>query len=133
MANDKSSTVTSSMDVSDSPSTRIPLGRDVMDRSNPSQPAIAGGSTLAKEPSSNINSGMSVTSQIPIPVAPRVDQKDLVSGKDSRVSGDYAKAAMDVIANPPNPREQMGQFPLSGRQVAPSKPVSTENDEGIGG
>ena len=59
------------------------------------------------EPSSNsINSGMSVTSQVPNPIARPVDSKTVQGSYpgDHRFGGDSVKPSMDKIANPPGPR-----------------------------
>jgi hypothetical protein len=100
-------TTNSGMNVAtDTASPRTSIGREIPD--NPGALAAAAPAKLVGSPSADsINSGFACTSQVPNPVAPRVDQKNLVTGADSRKSGDTVKASMDQIANPPGPREQM--------------------------
>jgi len=113
MANEKSSTVTTSMNVAETPASRIPLGRDVMDRVNPSGPAIRGGSTLPRENAGSNTTGlMGVGSQVNVgPIKP-VDRKTITGSTpgDFRKSGDYAKASVDEIANAGGPRDAAKQF-----------------------
>lgn len=102
------STVTSSMNVADTPASRTGIGRPIAN-----DPAALAGAAPAKlvgrESGGNTTSSMSVGSQVPNPVAPRVDQKDLVSGADSRKSGDTAAASVAAISNAPGPRGETGQ------------------------
>lgn len=122
------SSVTSSMNVADSPAARAATVTAI-----PAPAAIEGQKLRGAVGTDNVTSGMSVGSQLPAPVATQTDHKNLVSGADFRKGGDYAKAAMDKIANPPNPREQMGQFPLSGRTPAAPAPITTVDDTEVGG
>lgn len=77
-----------------------------------------------------INSGLSVGSQVNVgPVKP-VDHKALegTNPGDHRSKGADAK----LPANP-GPREQMGQFPLSGRTPAAPAPMTTVDETEVGG
>jgi len=101
------SPTTTSMNVADSPAVREPIQSNAM----PDPAASEGQKPLAPVPGTvGINSGLSCTDwQVrPITVQP-VDRKTITGSTpgDFRKSGDSAKSAMDQIANPPGPREQM--------------------------
>jgi len=93
--------------VGDSEATRTPIQTDAQ----PDPAEREGVKPLeSKREAKGINSGLTTTDwQVrPIAVQP-VDRKTLEGSTpgDFRKSGDYAKSAMDQIANPPGPREQM--------------------------
>jgi len=82
---------------------------------------------------SSTTSGMSVGSPIPVVVKP-VDRLTIAGS----TPGDHRAPALaaDITAsakNSPNPRENVGQFPLSARTPAASAPITTVDDAEVGG
>jgi hypothetical protein len=82
---------------------------------------------------SSTTSGMSVGSQIPVAVKP-VDRLTITGS----TPGDHRAPALaaDITAfakNSPNPRENVGQFPLSARTPAAPAPITTVDDSEVGG
>lgn len=116
------STVTSSMNVSDTPASRTQIGREIPD--NPASLAAASPARLAGVPSADsINSGMACGSQLPAPTAKPVDSKTIVGsypGDHRAQSGDTAKASLDACADNGGPRNSVGQF------------KNSRNDKGAG-
>lgn len=113
MSNEKSSSVTSSMNVSDTPAARAAIGREIPD--NPQSLAAAAPARLTPAVSSDsINSGMSVTSQVPAPAATPVDFNGLTSdaypGDHRQKLGDVVKASLDACTDNGGPRNSVGQF-----------------------
>lgn len=107
--NGKGSPTTTGMKVGDSEASRTPI------QNNADGGAASEGVAIpAAKYAGNVDSTMSgvaanQNSQLrPVTVKP-VDRKTITGSTpgDFRVSGDYAKAAMDKIVNPPGPREQM--------------------------
>jgi hypothetical protein len=107
--------------------TAVPQPRPTIGRESvlPKLPNHIAYPRMTEPASDSINSGMACqqNSEVRPVVIEKVDE------------GFYhATVSADPLAgNDRNPREQMGQFPLSGRQVAASKPVSTDDLEGVGG
>lgn len=127
------STTNSGISASTDPKQLPRVGRETfVNHDNPSAPAVAGGSTLPKESSTSTTSGMTCGSQLPAPVAVRVDQKDLISGKDSRTNkGDTAKASLFAAADNGGPRQSAGQYKGSKFETQPPF-VGTANAEETG-
>jgi hypothetical protein len=92
MSNTKTCTTTG-LQVGDTEATRIPLGRDEMNRTNPSQPAIAAGKTQTREASATITSLMGVTSQVPAPKAVPVDFRTV----EGCYAGDHRVRLADIV------------------------------------
>jgi len=72
--------------------------------------SAANGQRLAGSTSTDsINSGLNTQTQVPAPLAKPIDRQTITGSTPGNFnkSGDTAKAAMDQIANPPAPREQM--------------------------
>ncbi len=72
-------------------------------------------------------SSMSVTSQVPNPIAQRVNQKDLITGVDLR-----KQAAPAVLPANPGPREGMSQTKLSAHTPDGTATAPTADTEGVG-
>ena len=85
--------------------------------------------------SDSINGGMGVSSVVPVSVKP-VDRKTITGSYSGDSRADYSSAsdaAISKIANPPNPRERVGQFPLGKNTPdAASAPITTANVEQVG-
>lgn len=113
--------------------------------STPTSSTLNGGSTMIPEQTSDANKASegqrplakdatgnvyTVGSQVNVGPIKYVDAKEFDGdrGGDTR-----AKAAPAVLPNQPNPREQMGQFPLSGRTPAASAPITTIDETEVGG
>lgn len=134
MSNERSSTVTTGMQVGDTEQTRIPIGRDVMDRTNPSQPAIAGGSTLPGSPSSDsINSGMSIGSQIVLGAIKPVDRRTITGSTPGDFRAPNTGAGItDQFMNAPGPRDPARQFVGSKNETDPPGFQSTVDPSQLG-
>lgn len=92
----KTSTVTSSMNIADTPASRMPIGREIAD--NPASLAAASPAKLASSPSADsINSGMasSQNSEVrPVTVVP-VDRKTICGS----TPGDHRKPVRDGVTD----------------------------------
>jgi hypothetical protein len=102
MANEKSSVVTSSMNVSDTPATRVQIGREATISDQGRKPQAGSTSTT--------DSPVTVGSQVNVGPTRPVDRRTIegsTPGDHRATPGDVVKATMDKIANPPSPREQM--------------------------
>jgi hypothetical protein len=110
MSTNKTSCTTTGLAVGDNEANRTPIGRAVPN--DPQSLAAVAPARLPSEASSDsINSGFSVTSQIPAPTAKCVDA-DHLEGSNK---GDHRAPAntSDLTAfakNSPGPREAVGQF-----------------------
>jgi hypothetical protein len=102
------SCTTTGIRVGDNETSRTPIGGEI-----PDTPQSLAADSPAKLPgasgSDSINSGFTCGSQLPTLVTQPVDRRTLAGSTpgDFRQSGDSARASMDQIANPPNPRAQM--------------------------
>jgi hypothetical protein len=99
------STPTSSNGLNATPQPRPRLGRDEMNHSDPSAPAVQGGSTLPREASSDsVSSGFAVGSQLPTIVAKDVDST-VITGSHKSSSDDVSKNFnMDSFQHQAGPR-----------------------------
>lgn len=115
MSNRQTSTVTSSMNVADTPATRTPIGRAIPD--NPQTLAsFAPAKLVDAERGDSVNTGLSLGSQMSAAVARRVDQRDVrndfgwgpSSGDSRNQPGDTAKASLwEASGSDKGPRGQM--------------------------
>lgn len=113
-------TSSNGLNTSGSSAVKVQIGRDANVESLGQKPVA---------PNADINA-MAEQYQ-PAPIA--VKQVDHIALEGSNKGDHRAKAAPAVLPKQPNPREQMGQFPLSGRTPATSAPITTDDLEGIGG
>jgi hypothetical protein len=101
------STVTSSMNIADSPASRA---ENVTAVPSPAENQSEGQKQAGASGSDSVTSGMNCQSQVPAPVAKQAGHSSLEGsnvGEHRTKFGDPVKATMDAIANPPAPREQM--------------------------
>jgi hypothetical protein len=116
------SVTTTSMNVADSPAVR-----EAQLKPTDTTP----GTIESANPETNQGYG---TQSQPAPIVVKETDSRVLQGShgigDHRTSGDSVKPAMDRIANPPNPREPVGQFPLSGKQAPAPAPESFLGAEG---
>jgi hypothetical protein len=122
------SSTTTGMRVGDSEATRNPIQTSDADTTGDGKRAEPANSGPQQ---GTINSGFTVGSQVTVGAIKPVDRKTL----EGSTPGDFRAPALsaDVTAfakNSPGPREQVGQFPLSGKQVATPAPTSFTGAEG---
>lgn len=113
MSNSPSST-TSSMNIADRPASRIAIGREIPD--NPASLAAASPAKLPGDPASDsINSGFTVSSQVPAPAAKYVDANHLEGSNKGDHRAPANKADLTApFKNSPGPRDAARQFQNSG-------------------
>jgi hypothetical protein len=120
MTTRNTSCTTTNLQVHDTEASRNPIQVDAM----PDPNTTFGEKISNKYVGSGINSGLSVNdSQVPAPQAKPVDFRTV----QGSYSGDHrsnvsksADAAIDRIANPPNPRQQMREARLTNKLDSPA-------------
>ncbi len=123
MTTRNTSCTTTGLSVGDTEGSRTPLQADAM----PNPATSEGQKPLAPKPGAvGINVGMTTAAQVNVgPIKP-VDRRTLAGSTpgDFRKGGDYAAAAMQRIANPPAPREQMGEAKMRSSKLDSPAPAS---------
>ena len=97
---------TSSMDVNRGPNHE--KYRTIVNTPSPASVEAQGQKQAGAPSTDSINSGMACKSPVPLPIAPRVDQKNLRTGEDSRATyGAVADASLAAAASNGGPRRPM--------------------------
>ncbi len=118
----------------DSNITAVPQSRPAIGR--PQNVEVLGNNPVPANPglvnSGSINSGLACGSQVSPCVIKPVDRRTI----EGSTPGDFRAPNLPVditapVKNPPNPRERVGQFPLSSR--TPAAPAPIETDDGVVG
>ncbi len=110
MSKPTSSSTTSSMNINQPPD--HPRYQTVTGTPTPADVEALGQRLPGEAGSGSINGGMKIRNAIPVAIVP-VDRRTIQGSYpgDSRSKpGDVAKASMNVIANPPGPRDPVRQF-----------------------